>query len=361
MSTYSYKNPKFINSPKGVVEVVEVIYDGKDDPAYSLAIIKWENTYKLGIRWNIAYSEWDDYRKQNGQDECIGNPQSRGIPTWFVLPGEIILYQPDEAVRLEVRLEDETVWLTQAQIVDLFQSSKANISEHIKNIYDQKELEESSTVRDFRTVRQEGKRQVMRNLTYYNLDAIISIGFRVNSKRGILFRQWANKVLKDYLLKGYSINKRLSELERTVAQHTEKIDFFVRTALPPVEGIFYNGQIFDAYKFATDLVKSARRSIVLIDNYVDETVLLMLSKRSVGVSATIYTQRITQQLQLDLDRHNSQYPPIDIRTYRDSHDRFLIVDETDVYHIGASLKDLGKKMFAFSKLDIPAAVITDLL
>ena len=138
--------------------------------------------------------------------------------------GEIILYQPDEAVRLEVRLEDETVWLTQAQIVDLFQSSKANISEHIKNIYDQKELEESSTVRDFRTVRQEGKRQVMRNLTYYNLDAIISIGFRVNSKRGILFRQWANKVLKDYLLKGYSINKRLSELERTVAQHTEKID-----------------------------------------------------------------------------------------------------------------------------------------
>ena len=275
--------------------------------------------------------------------------------------GEIILYQPDEAVKLEVRLEDETVWLTQAQIVDLFQSSKANISEHIKNIYDQKELEESSTVRDFRTVRQEGKRQVMRNLTYYNLDAIISIGYRVNSKNATLFRKWANSVLKDYLLKGYSINKRLSELERTVAQHTEKIDFFVRTALPPVEGIFYNGQIFDAYKFATDLVRSARRSIVLIDNYVDETVLLMLSKRSVGVSATIYTQRITQQLQLDLDRHNSQYPPIDIRTYRDSHDRFLIVDETDVYHIGASLKDLGKKMFAFSKLDIPAAVITDLL
>lgn len=200
----------------------------------------------------------------------------------------------------------------------------------------------------------------MRNLTYYNLDAIISIGFRVNSKRGILFRQWANKVLKDYLLKGYSINKRLSELERTVAQHTEKIDFLC--VLPcPGRRHFYNGQIFDAYKFATDLVKSARRSIVLIDNYVDETVLLMLSKRSVGVSATIYTQRITQQLQLDLDRHNSQYTPIDIRTYRDSHDRFLIVDETDVYHIGASLKDLGKKMFAFSKLDIPAAVITDLL
>ncbi|WP_302026971.1 virulence RhuM family protein [Parabacteroides johnsonii] len=286
--------------------------------------------------------------------------------------GEIILYQPDEAVKLEVRLEDETVWLTQAQIVDLFQSSKANISEHIKNIYDQKELEESSTVRDFRTVRQEGKRQVIRNLTYYNLDAIISIGFRVNSKRGILFRQWANKVLKDYLLKGYSINQRLNDIEqrmdnrffqieRTIAEHDKKIGFFVRTSLPPIEGIFYNGQIFDAYKFAIDLVKSARHSIVLIDNYVDETVLLMLSKRSIGVSATIYTQRITQQLQLDLDKHNDQYAPIDIRTYRDSHDRFLVVDEMDVYHIGASLKDLGKKMFAFSKLNIPVTAITNLL
>ena len=285
--------------------------------------------------------------------------------------GEIILYQPDEAVKLEVRLEDETVWLTQAQIVDLFQSSKANISEHIKNIYDQKELEESSTVRDFRTVRQEGKRQVIRNLTYYNLDAIISIGFRVNSKRGILFRQWANKVLKDYLLKGYSINLRLNDIEqrmdnrffqieRTIAEHDKKIGFFVRTSLPPIEGIFYNGQIFDAYKFAIDLVKSARHSIVLIDNYVDETVLLMLSKRSIGVSATIYTQRITQQLQLDLDKHNDQYAPIDIRTYRDSHDRFLVVDEMDVYHIGASLKDLGKKMFAFSKLNIPVTAITNL-
>ena len=275
--------------------------------------------------------------------------------------GEIILYQPDEAVKLEVRLEDETVWLTQAQLVELFQSSKANISEHIKNIYEQGELEENSTVRDFRTVRQEGKRQVVRNISYYNLDAIISIGFRVNSKRGILFRQWANKVLKDYLLKGYSINRRLSELEQTVFEHSKKIDFFVRTSLPPVEGIFFDGQIFDAYKFASDLIKSARHSLVLIDNYVDDSVLLMLSKRQPGVTATVYTQRITQQLQLDLDRYNSQYPPIAIRTYRDSHDRFLIVDETDVYHIGASLKDLGKKLFAFSKMEIPASMIISLL
>lgn len=275
--------------------------------------------------------------------------------------GEIILYQPDETIKLEVRMEDETVWLTQAQIVELFQSSKANISEHIKNIYEQEELEESSTVRDFRTVRQEGKRQVVRNLTYYNLDAIISIGFRVNSKRGIQFRQWANKVLKEYLLKGYSINRRLSELEKTVALHSEKIDFFVRTSLPPVEGIFYDGQIFDAYKFATDLIKSARKSLVLIDNYVDESVLLMLSKRNPGVSATVYTQRITPQLQLDLDKHNDQYPPINMRTYRNGHDRFLIIDDREVYHIGASLKDLGKKMFAFSRLSIPAKMIFDIL
>lgn len=273
--------------------------------------------------------------------------------------GEIILYQPDEAVKLEVRLEDETVWLTQEQIADLFGTKRPAITKHLNNIYKSGELDIDSTCSILEHMGNDGKQRY--TTKYYNLDAILSIGYRVNSKNATLFRKWANSVLKDYLLKGYSINKRLSELERTVAQHTEKIDFFVRTALPPVEGIFYNGQIFDAYKFATDLVKSARRSIVLIDNYVDETVLLMLSKRSVGVSATIYTQRITQQLQLDLDRHNSQYPPIDIRTYRDSHNRFLIVDETDVYHIGASLKDLGKKMFAFSKLDIPAAVITDLL
>jgi hypothetical protein len=273
--------------------------------------------------------------------------------------GEIILYQPDEAVKLEVRLEDETVWLTQEQIADLFGTKRPAITKHLNNIYKSGELDIDNTCSILEHMGNDGKQRY--TTKYYNLDAILSIGYRVNSKNATLFRKWANSVLKDYLLKGYSINKRLSELERTVAQHTEKIDFFVRTALPPVEGIFYNGQIFDAYKFATDLVKSARRSIVLIDNYVDETVLLMLSKRSVGVSATIYTQRITQQLQLDLDRHNSQYPPIDIRTYRDSHDRFLIVDETDVYHIGASLKDLGKKMFAFSKLDIPAAVITDLL
>jgi len=275
--------------------------------------------------------------------------------------GEIILYQPDETVKLEVRMEDETVWLTQAQMVELFCSTKQNISLHINNIFKEGELAEKATVKEYLTVRTEGNRNVKRKITCYNLDVIISVGYRVKSVRGTQFRIWANSVLKEYLLKGYSINRRLSELEKTVALHSEKIDFFVRTSLPPVEGIFYDGQIFDAYKFATDLIKSAKKSLVLIDNYVDESVLLMLSKRNPGVSATVYTQRITPQLQLDLDKHNDQYPPINMRTYRNGHDRFLIIDDREVYHIGASLKDLGKKMFAFSRLSIPANIITDIL
>lgn len=212
--------------------------------------------------------------------------------------GEIILYQPDEAIKLEVRLENETVWLTQAQIAELFGTGRQAITKHLKNIFSSSELDEDSVCSILELTASDGK--------VYNLDAILSIGYRVNSKNATLFRRWANSVLKEYLLKGYSINKRLSELEKTVAQHTEKIDFFVRTSLPPIEGIFYNGQIFDAYKFAIDLIKSARRSLILIDNYVDESVLLTLSKRSSGVSATIYTQCITQQLQLDLDKHNNQ-------------------------------------------------------
>lgn len=272
--------------------------------------------------------------------------------------GEIILYQPDEAIKLEVRLENDTVWLTQAQIAELFGTGRQAITKHLKNIFSSAELDEDSVCSILELTASDGK---VYKTKVYNLDAILSVGYRVNSKNATLFRRWANGVLKEYLLKGYSVNRRLTELEKTVALHSEKIDFFVRTSLPPVEGIFYNGQIFDAYKFATDLIKTAKRELLLIDNYVDEAVLLMLSKRNAGVSAVIYTQRITPQLQLDLDRHNGQYPPIDIRIYRDSHDRFLIIDDTDIYHIGASLKDLGKKMFAFSKLEIPATAITNLL
>ena len=257
---------------------------------------------------------------------------------------EIILYQPDNEVRLEVRLEDETVWLTQAQMAELFQTTSQNITIHIRSIYSENELESEATCKDSLQVRREGNRVVRRIQKMYNLDVIISVGYRVKSVRGTRFRQWANKVLKEYLLKGYSINQRIDDLEHRVNDRLinhenrlddidSKIDFFVRTSLPPVEGIFYDGQIFDAYAFATNLIRSAKQSIVLIDNYVDESVLLMLSKRGEAVSADIYTQRTGRQLQLDLERHNSQYPPIGIHTCRRSHDRFLIVDNSDVYHI----------------------------
>lgn len=260
--------------------------------------------------------------------------------------GEIILYQPDGTLKLEVRLEDETVWLTQQQIADLFGTQRQAISKHLKNIFNSYELEENSVCSILERTATDGKTYKTK---IYNLDAILSVGYRVNSKNATLFRRWANQVLKDYLLKGYSINRRIEQLEKTVARHDERIEFFVRTSLPPVEGIFFEGQIFDAYAFASDLVKSARQRIVLIDNYVDESTLMLLSKRKPEVEATIFTARISQALQLDIQRYNAEYPPITVNEYRQSHDRFLIID-ADVYHIGASLKDLGKKWFAFSRL-----------
>lgn len=271
--------------------------------------------------------------------------------------GEIILYQPNDSLRLEVRLDGDNVWLNRSQLAELFDRDVKTIGKHINNAL-KEELDNVPVVAKFATTAADGK---VYQTEHYNLDMVISVGFRVKSRRGVDFRRWANTILKEYMLKGYAINQRIEQLEKTVALHSEKIDFFVRTSLPPVEGIFFDGQIFDAYKFATDLIRSARKSILLIDNYVDESVLLMLSKRNPGVSATVYTQKITAQLQLDLDKHNDQYPPINIRTYRNSHDRFLIVDDKDVYHIGASLKDLGKKLFAFSKLEINPGLITDKL
>ena len=272
--------------------------------------------------------------------------------------GEIILYQPNETIRLEVRLEEESVWLSIDDMAKLFDRDKSVIGKHIRNIFKEEELFRDSVWAKFAYTASDNK---VYQVDYYNLDVIISVGYRVKSKQGTRFRQWANQVLKDYLLKGYSINHRLQALERTVADHSQKIDFFVRTALPPIEGIFYNGQIFDAYRFATDLIKSAQHSLVLIDNYVDETTLLMLSKRNEGVTATIYTAKISQQLQLDIEKHNDQYPPIQLRTYKESHDRFLLIDGKEMYHIGASLKDLGKKMFAFSKMNESAGLFLKLL
>ena len=261
--------------------------------------------------------------------------------------GEIILYQPNQDIRLEVRIAEETVWLSQAQMAELFGTQRQAITKHLKNIFDTKELIRDSTSSVLELLRKEGNRYVKRQVELFNLDVIISVGYRVNTTQGILFRQWANRVLKDYLLKGYSVNHRLERLEQRVTKTEEKIDFFVRTSLPPQQGIFYDGQIFDAYQFVCDLVRKAKKSIVLIDNYVDDTVLTLLDKRKKGVSATIYTQQISQQLQLDISRHNSQYAPIEVKQFNKAHDRFLLIDD-DVYHIGASIKDLGKKWFAFT-------------
>ena len=268
---------------------------------------------------------------------------------------EIILYQPDKCVKLEVRLKGETVWLTQAQIAELFGTGRQAISKHLKNIFNSEELKEDAVCSILELTAADGK---MYKTKTYNLDAILSVGYRVNSKNATLFRQWANKVLKDYLLRGYAINQRLERLEKTVADHSEKIEFFVRTSLPPSEGIFFDGQIFDAYAFAADLIKSARKSVVLIDNYVNESTLLMLSKRGEGVTATVYTAKVDKRLQLDLKRHNEEYPPIELAEYKQAHDRFLLID-TDVYHIGASLKDLGKKWFAFARLHLDAKELLD--
>ncbi len=232
------------------------------------------------------------------------------------------------------------------------QATKQNISLHINNVFREGELEQGSVVKEYLTTASDGKKYKTK---FYNLDVIISVGYRVKSLRGTQFRIWANKVLKDYLLKGYAINNRLDKIENQVYNLNNKvkeIDFQIKTALPPVEGIFYNGQIFDAWQFVSNIVKSAKSAIVLIDNYMDDSMLVLLSKREKGVKATIYTQQITKQQKFDITKHNAQYPKIEIELFNQSHDRFLIIDNKTVYHIGASLKDLGKKWLAFSKINI---------
>ncbi len=273
--------------------------------------------------------------------------------------GEIVMYQPDETIRLEVRVENETVWLTQQQMADLFQTTRNNITLHIGNIFKEGELVETSVRKDSLLTATDGKKY---RTIIYNLDVIISVGYRVKSKRGTQFRQWANQILKDYLLKGYSINKNLQDVrielgaqDKRISLLEEKVDFFVRSSLPPVEGIFFDGQIFDAYVQIVSLIKQAKRSIILIDNYIDETTLTMLSKRDTNVSATIYTRQLSNQQQLDITRHNQQYPPITVNICQRNHDRFLIIDDV-VYLFGASLKDAGKKLFAYIKMqETPAA------
>lgn len=273
---------------------------------------------------------------------------------------EIVLYQPNETMKLEVLLENETVWLTQQQIADLFGTKRPAITKHLSNIFKSGELEEESTCSILEHMAADGSRTY--STKYYNLDVILSVGYRVNSINATMFRRWANQVLKEYLLRGYSVNQRLIEisdrLDRRLLEQDGKIaairrdvDFFVRTSLPPKEGIFFDGQIFDAYAFVAQLIRKAQHRIVVIDSYVDDSVLVQLSKRKTGVTVDIYDGRISDQLRQDVKRHNRQYPGVTLHTYNKAHDRFLIIDE-EVYHIGHSLKDLGKKLFAFSRMDV---------
>ena len=271
------------------------------------------------------------------------------------MKNEIILYSPNDiAEHIEVRLEEETVWLNRNQISTLFGRDVKTIGKHINNVFSEGELDENSTVAKFATVQNEGGRKVERSVEFYNLDVIISVGYRVKSKQGTQFRIWANKILKDYLLKGYAINTRINRLEDNIEvlqNKVNEIDLQINTHLIPTQGVFFDGQVFDAYQLASKIIRSATKSIVLIDNYIDENTLTLLSKKEKTVNVLLLTKSITKQINLDVQKANTQYGNFEAKAFAQSHDRFLIIDENEVYHIGASLKDLGKKWFAFSKLD----------
>lgn len=268
--------------------------------------------------------------------------------------GEIVLYQPDESIKIEVRLEQETVWLTQAQMVELFKSTRQNISLHINNIYKEGELTRNSTVKDYLTVQIEGGRTIKRTLSYYNLDVIISVGYRVKSQIGTRFRQWASQVLKQHLLNGYSINRQLiafqertderfMDIQQQLSEQKQQVEFLVDMHRQPKDRLFPTGCVFDAWEYVAARVRDAKNRIVLIDNYCDERTLMLLSKRQPNVECTIYT-RFNEAFDTDLEKHNKQYPAIGkIQLPQKEHDRFLIIDDT-VYILGDSLKNLGHAM-----------------
>ena len=286
------------------------------------------------------------------------------------LKNEIVVYQPDETLRLETRYAAESIWLPQLQIAKLFGVQKAAISKHLKNIYATGELKRAATVSKMETVRMEGARTVARVQEFFNLDVIIAVGYRVNSSRATQFRIWATQVLKDYLLRGYAINQRLNLIEdktdRRFASHDrrltsleEKVDFFVRTQTPPLQGVFYDGQLWDARAFVDRLVKRAKQSLVLVDNWATVETLDMLAAKQKGVAATVVTSEHRDRkgsprpkiLPADVAKFNAQYPHLSLRFRENFHDRFLVVDDRDLYLIGASLKDLGRKCFGFTKMD----------
>lgn len=271
------------------------------------------------------------------------------------MKNEIILYRPDElSEHIEVRLDEETVWLNRQQIASLFGRDIKTIGKHINTIFTEGELLKESTVANFATVQMEGNRKVERLIEYYNLDAIISVGYRVKSKQGTQFRIWATNVLRDYLLKGYTINNRMNRMEDSIENIQKKlyqIDFQLNTQLIPTQGIFFEGQVFDAYELTSKIIRSANSNIVLIDNYINEDTLSHLSKKNEKVKAVLLTKNNSKATSLDVKKANEQYGNFEMRYFEKSHDRFLIIDNTTVYHLGASLKDLGKKWFAFTKMN----------
>ena len=274
----------------------------------------------------------------------------------------LVVYNDGE-LELKVSVDSETIWLTQLQMSQLFDTSTDNVGLHLKNIYLEKELDENSTTEFFSVVRKEGNRLVKRELKHYNLDVIICVGYRVSSLRATKFRQWATSVLKNYIQNGYAINnhkiteQRLFALENDMQFIKSKIK---NNSLEFNQNIFFDGQIYDAYSFVNDLIKFAKSEIVLIDNYIDDTVFTLFSKYP-NINFTIYTSTISKQLKLDFEKYSKQYKNISLKTFKSSHDRFLIIDKKEIYHLGASLKDLGKKWFAFSKMSLNSLNLDDIL
>ncbi len=286
-----------------------------------------------------------------------------GRPNLNAAKNEIVVYQPNETIRLETLYSNESIWLTQLKIAELFGVQQAAVSKHLKNIFSTGELDRAATVSKMETVRQEGGRTVSRIQEFFNLDAIIAVGYRVNSARATQFRIWATGVLKAYLLRGYAFNQRLNHLEdkidrrlaghdRDIGELKDKVDFFVRTSVPPVQGVFYDGQVFDATSFAARHILNAKKSILLIDSWVDIVTLELLAKKSRGVAVEIVTSHKGNKLSAnDIATFNGQYGGLTVRESANFHDRFLIIDGKTLYFVGASLKDLGRKCFAFAKLD----------
>jgi len=273
---------------------------------------------------------------------------------------ELVLYQLDElAEHVEVRIDEkrETIWLTQQQIADLFGTKRPAITKHLSAIFYAGELDEEvvSSILEHTTLHGALTQKTQKTrVKYYSLDAVLAVGYRVNSGRATQFRIWATRVLKDYLLKGYVINNRMNRMEdrmEAIGAQVNQLELQLNTHLIPTQGVFFEGEVFDAYVLISKIICSAKKSIVLIDNYVDESVLVHLSKRQENVAVTLLTKTLSNQLLLDVEKANAQYPPIQVKLFTQSHDRFIILDQTEIYHLGASLKDLGRKWFAFSKLD----------